>query len=64
MTATGVFKTSIVFNGSVWRVKINDTELKTGFKRKVDAELISKFISLNAQEICNAVSAILGSGDE
>ena len=61
MTAAGTFKTSVAFNGSVWRVKINDTELKTGFKRKVDAELIAKFIASNAQQICDAVSEMLGS---
>jgi len=50
------FNTSIVFNGSNWKIKVNDTELITAFKRKGDAELIARVLKHNSQKLCDAIS--------
>ena len=56
MEAEIKFTTGVTFNGSVYKVRVNNTELSTGFHRKQDAIVMEKWLRNNMQSICDALS--------
>ena len=56
MEAAIKFTTSVIFDGTAYYVRINNTDLPTKFRSKSSAVIIEKFLKNNIQAICDAIS--------